>query len=67
MARAFTKTKGLLPVLFGLLFLGGALAGCGGTYTPSKDGVCNKGRVWVPPTQTENGDWTAGYCKWENQ
>lgn len=66
MARVSKKIKGVLPVLLGLLMLGGILGGCGGTYKPAADGTCNRGRVWVPPQQDESGAWKAGYCKWEN-
>jgi hypothetical protein len=66
MARVSTLKK-VLPALFGLLLIGGLLGGCGGTYKPAAEGQCNKGRTWVPPQKNESGDWTAGYCTWENQ
>jgi hypothetical protein len=51
-----------ITVVFGF----GLLSGCP-SYTPAKNGVCNPGRVWVPPAKNDKGDWVAGYCTWADQ
>lgn len=59
------KMRMMMIALVGL-FMAGVAAGCAGTYTPRKDGMCNAGRTWVPPAKGEDGEWKAGYCTWAN-
>lgn len=58
-----TRISYALVTLFAV-FTFGSLAGCGGAQTPPRqDGECHPWRVWVPPTQNADGDWTYGYCR----
>ncbi|NUN12811.1 MAG: hypothetical protein HUU55_04170 [Myxococcales bacterium] len=61
--KVFNRTVRTTMLTVGFFLAVGTFVGCGGEYVPRKDGICNPGRVWVPPQKAEDGSWQAGYCK----
>jgi hypothetical protein len=60
-------SKRFILGLVALAFATVSAAGCAGTYSPKQEGVCNNGRVWVPPKKDDKGEWKAGYCAWADE
>jgi hypothetical protein len=57
----------LAALLVAALMLLGLFAACTPAYVAQKEGTCNRGRVWQPPTDANklpSGEVAAGKCEY---